>query len=345
MDNNFSNYITFVCQNVAIYKSIENLDVIELINILETSHPNGFRVYYFSNDQNKFNHSSLHKYPFNSHNPCSMDLILQLCESIELFLSLNSDHIIIFYENENHSYNKSYFLCCCYLLHCRFFSTTIDVMNYLNDILSLCNHHSIISSSQIRYIKYYEYLLKHETIQMNSYKITSIKLNGIPSFEKSIVHSGCLPFVIISLIKSSSSNSLSNNNNTQQTIIKFHQKDKALNTIKKWSSSHDHYITFEIEKYAVNIRGDVNISIFNHDYEKMCSVTFHTGFIDDNFLSFEKSTVDMAANDIYDHIFPHDFHIEISLHKIRDMKREMISNPDDIDFTCIPFVIPNSLKT
>ena len=67
------------------------------------------------------------------------------------------------------------------------------------------------------------------------------------------------------------------------------------------------------------LSGDVKLQFFDKDQygtDKMFHIWFNTGFIENNYLCFEKSVVDRACKDKENKVFDPNFKLEIFLHKV-----------------------------
>jgi hypothetical protein len=81
--------------------------------------------------------------------------------------------------------------------------------------------------------------------------------------------------------------------------------------------------------------GDVKLQFFDKDRynadDKMFHVWFHTGFIENNYLCFEKSVLDKACKDKDNKKFDPNFKLEVFLHRVdKDVRPwEMVDDGDE----------------
>lgn len=178
---------------------------------------------------------------------------------------------------------------------------------------------AITCPSHIRYVYYYEALLRSEGIQCHTYKIKHIRLHTVPSFSPSLINCGCTPSVHISLLSCENNSNISSKNEHKYYPKQIFSLEKSMGIIpmKHYSSETDLYIDFSLELYNIHIRNDVCLNIFS-DHEKMCQLYFHTGYIKDNYLSFEKCHIDMASDDVFHYTFDANFKIEITFESLPD---------------------------
>ena len=86
---------------------------------------------------------------------------------------------------------------------------------------------------------------------------------------------------------------------------------------RHYSSDREVQIDVPLERYNVHVRGDVCLGLFSEG-DKMCQLYFHTGFIKDSILTFEKNVIDMAADDTFHYTFNEALKIEVCLEAIPD---------------------------
>jgi len=81
----------------------------------------------------------------------------------------------------------------------------------------------------------------------------------------------------------------------------------------------ERFVDLNCSTHNLLVKGDVKIVFFDKDQlskEKMMHVWFHTAFIENNYLCFEKSVIDKACKDKDNRIFANVFKLEIFLHKV-----------------------------
>ena len=170
--------------------------------------------------------------------------------------------------------------------------------------------------SQIRYVHYYEALLRRNEAISYTYKITHIRFITVPNFDPSITGGGCDPYVVVKMLFPENE-SVSNRYKTKTV---FHQY-KELKKVKKYYPN-EKFVNLDFTPFDLRVRGDVNLTFYDHDTyssdDKMCSLWFNTAFVERNFLVFDKSVIDRACKDKLNRAFTSDFKVEIYLHRVEN---------------------------
>jgi phosphatidylinositol-3,4,5-trisphosphate 3-phosphatase and dual-specificity protein phosphatase PTEN len=204
------------------------------------------------------------------------------------------------------------------------------------------NGKGVTIPSQIRYVHYYENLLRRRDVISYTYQITHIRLITVPNFDPSITGGGCDPYVIIKMLfpidqQTSTTTPTPTNTTTTSSSNIYKQKtifNQFLETkkVKKYYPS-EKCIDLDLVPYNVKIRGDVNLMFVDHDVyssdDKMCQIWINTAFIERNYLIFDKSVIDRACKDKHNRAFDADFKIEIYLHRVEDDEINIASYAED----------------
>lgn len=211
--------------------------------------------------------------------------------------------------------SKSCLLAATLLLHCGYKTTAFEAIQHVNSKRG-CNalHHP----SVIRYIYYFEKIVRVDRVPLQSIAISAIRINSIPRFTPSITNAGCKPSIsFYQLIKSSSP-------------ISFYQKIFGADSNREFIEGLDKYIEFSWTNAPIAVRGNICICVFNGD-EKMFQVCFHTAFFEKSYLLFEKPFVDIACEDTDHRLFSKEFSVEIIGNRIPDdFNRTNVENdPED----------------
>ena len=81
----------------------------------------------------------------------------------------------------------------------------------------------------------------------------------------------------------------------------------------------ERFVDLDCSQHRLYISGDIKLEFFDKDQyttDKMFHCWFNTGFIENNYLCFEKSVVDRACKDKENKVFDPNFKLEIFLHKV-----------------------------
>lgn len=203
----------------------------------------------------------------------------------------------------------------CYLLHSGVCTSAMQAVAFVNRQRTPETTPAISVPSQIRYIHYYEALLRSESAVTASYRVSHIRIITVPSFSSALIDCGCSPTVSLSV--------LARNGTAQSDVVwyprrVFNQVD-VLKGIppRRYSAERDNVVDIPLEKHDVTVRGDVCLAVFSEG-EKMCQLYFNTSFIKNRSLCFEKETIDMAAEDTFHYTFDANFKIEIIFQEVAD---------------------------
>lgn len=185
--------------------------------------------------------------------------------------------------------------------------------------------------SQIRYVHYYENLLRRRDVISYTYQITHIRLITVPNFDPSITGGGCDPYVVIKMLFpiETQSQTVQQSSSTTQTTssTNIYKQQTIFNQLLEFKKIKKYYpyekcVDLNLIDSNVKIRGDVNIMFYDHDVyssdDKMCQIWINTAFIERNYLIFDKTVIDRACKDKYNRAFDSDFKIEIYLHRVED---------------------------
>lgn len=217
-------------------------------------------------------------------------------------------------------------LAACFLLHCSAFTDTDQAIKLINERRrrrsnhNHNNHHqhhnALLLPSQIRYIHYYEMLLRTDQVRCKTYRITSINMVTIPHTSSCIVNGGCTPHISLSVLAHNDDEEIQNAWFPKRIFNQLSFTKKK--SLVRYIVGQDDKIDFDMQTYEVNVRGDVCLSIFSEG-EKIAQLYFNTCFINENScLVFDKECIDIANYDIYHYTYDKDFKIIIHFKQIKD---------------------------
>lgn len=303
--------LQFIARNIIVIGFFDLEDVERhdgLKEFFSANYSGNYRAYNFSTDlhHEELGFEVVEQYVFNKANPCALDILLRFCSNAESYLAAKSKNIIVLMDT---GLDRAFLMCACYLLHSGSYRTANDAVK------SIATFGAMLMPSQFRLVKYYERLLRSaDGLKNYTYKITHIRFRTVPLFEASIVANGCTPYAVISLQGHSRGTS---SNIAWQSKTIFHQKLRESSKPLPRFNSDERYCHMDLASHDVLVRGDVNLSFF-HGFEKICAVSFHTAFVEGNYLSFDKAVVDLACRDIHHLTFDETFQVEVFLHRVAD---------------------------
>lgn len=203
----------------------------------------------------------------------------------------------------------------CYLLHSSNFTDSTKVISFVNK--KRCGNENVALNipSQIRYIHYYEMMLRTDHIRSKTFRVTKIVVTTVPHMTAAIINGGCIPSISLSVLVNFSNEM---NQNTWYPKRIYNQNDWIKKKpLKQYYTEHDNIMEFELETYEINIRGDVCLSMFS-EQEKMCQIYFNTCFINENILNFDKSFIDIAHKDKNNYTYNSQFRVSVYLKQVKD---------------------------
>jgi phosphatidylinositol-3,4,5-trisphosphate 3-phosphatase/dual-specificity protein phosphatase PTEN len=168
--------------------------------------------------------------------------------------------------------------------------------------------------SQIRYVHYYDALIRRSEVLDYTYQIMSIRFNSVPNFDPAISGGGCDPYIVVKALMKDPSDHI-----TWKKYTVFNQFEASGHAVQKYKPQ-DETILLDLKKYNLYVNGDIHMMLYDHDVysadEKMCGLWFNTAFIEANYLCFEKSVLDAAVKDKRNLKFDADFKLEIFFRRV-----------------------------
>jgi hypothetical protein len=240
-----------------------------------------------------------------------MRMIIQFCTVVDEYLNQNKENIVVFHCRTGKG--RSCMLAACYLLHSGVCLTAEDAIDMVCRERTPVRLDALVVPSQIRFVYYYSALLQSPAVfEEATYCLRTVRLSSVPRFSSSIVSAGCSPYLSLSVLARAT-------DTTDKWYPKrvFNQLEHtSKKKLRRYVSGVDSHIDFDLTEKSqdgVRVRGDVCLSIFSKEKdEKMCQLYFNTSFVDnENYLCFEKSSVDIACKDSSGYFFDKDFKIEL----------------------------------
>eukprot|EP00924_Labyrinthula_sp_SR-Ha-C_P004657 maker-scaffold_1-snap-gene-7.35-mRNA-1 protein AED:0.10 eAED:0.10 QI:107/0.5/0.33/0.66/0.5/0.33/3/0/415 len=295
----------------------------EVQRFFDLFHPKQVKVYnlcierrYQLSFDNLSKDTDYEKFGFEDHNPCPLNLVKPFCESVNQWLSSDNTHIAAVHCKAGKG--RTGMMISCYLLHSGHCKTADSALEFFS-AKRTTNGKGVTIPSQIRYVYYYEQLLRKGSVTPMEFKLTHLRIVTVPKLDlinvKPMVvqrNGTKLDFEIfhykVSLQHEVHSYTLFD---YKEEMNKIGQK---LNTYK----DDEKYIDIPLDEFDVFLKGDVKIQFYERKQgmkRKMCYVWFNTAFVQNNYLRFGKSMVDKACKDKHHQKFKEDFAIELYLHR------------------------------
>uniref|UniRef100_A0A7S2W5I8 Phosphatidylinositol-3,4,5-trisphosphate 3-phosphatase n=1 Tax=Mucochytrium quahogii TaxID=96639 RepID=A0A7S2W5I8_9STRA len=286
--------------------------MVEVQRFFEYFHKGNFAVYNLCSERqydltNFFDRSS--RFGFDDHNPPPLEMIRPFCESVGEWLNEDPKHIAAIHCKAGKG--RTGVMVSCYLVHSGRCSSAEEALAEFSRERTK-NRKGVTIPSQMRYVHYYEQLLQRGSVTPYTYQITHVRFVTVPSFDNSLLGGGCDPFfdVTLSWFDKEASDAKS------KRIYNYKKRVKKVRHFKK----DERFVDLDCSMHNLLVTGDVKIQFFDKDRyaqsEKMFQVWFHTAFIENNYLCFEKSVIDKACKDKENKRFDANFKLEIFLHKV-----------------------------
>ena len=139
---------------------------------LSSRHGDKAKVYNLCSERaypaDRFPHTA--RYPFDDHQPSSMDMINQFCEDAHAWLSQGSDYVVATHCKAGKG--RTGFMIACYLLYCGMFTEAEEALRFYA-VRRTKNAKGVTIPSQIRFTHYYQKLLQSHTIPYAPSTLTS----------------------------------------------------------------------------------------------------------------------------------------------------------------------------
>ena len=265
----------------------------EVQRFLNTRHPSHYKVYNLCEERD-YPKNSFYKqgiFPFEDHEAPPLNLMKSFCEDDKKFLDEDKNNVVAVHCKAGKGRTGT--LICCLLLYMNVFETAKESLLYYG-IMRAENGKGVTIPSQIRYVNYFEEILKsnmpHPVVFKKKY-ITKIRMFTLPKF-----YGVYTPFFQIE------------NNKHEYTSEKKKTEFKKEDLFA--------LVDFDIEKGFL-VEGDVKVTFFKDKLikkkDKIFKFWFNTNFIpnDCNIYQFKKEEIDKACKDKANKYYSPGFKIEI----------------------------------
>ena len=299
----------------------------EVKRFFETFHPDHYKIYNLCSERaydvtqffSEGDHSSKSgegrcaRYGFEDHNPCPLAMIRPFCLSVDEWFAEHGDNVVAIHCKAGKGRTGT--MICAYLVHCG--ALTAEQALDIFAEHRTTNRKGVTIPSQQRYVHYYEQLLKinpypevNWVVPTPTYQITHMRLVTVPNFDGVLQGYGCDPYFICSMYDMDEDDE---GMLYAKCISEWDYRKKVRNL--KHFKKDEKFVDLDLTTLQLNVRGDVKLAFYDQDTykknEKMFQLWFHTGFIESNYLCFEKSVIDKACKD-KEH-FESSFKLEIFL--------------------------------
>jgi phosphatidylinositol-3,4,5-trisphosphate 3-phosphatase/dual-specificity protein phosphatase PTEN len=261
-------------------------------------HPNHYKVYNLCDDK-KYPPNSFYKqdsfFCFKDHEAPPLNIIRPFCEDAKKFLDEDEQNVVAIHCKAGKGRTGT--LICCLLLYLKFFETAEESLLYYG-LMRVGSVKGVTVPSQIRYVHYFESILKNNIPHPIKFKvicIKKVKMYTIPKIGKK-------KYTILFTIEN------------QDRVTKYSDINKKKETYTV--TSYDlPYIEFPMTIAGLQVCGDVRFLFYQAlllKKEKMFKFWFNTNFLPPNgTYEIRKEGIDKACKDKKCKVYKEDFKIEI----------------------------------
>ena len=237
----------------------------------------------------------------------SLQQIEYFMNKIESYLNNNISNVVVFY-CRNGLLNSGLYIACL-LLHLGVYSKASEAINFfLKQRISgkIPDISYLIPPDFLRYIHYYECVLRCSDLETFTFQIDAIRFCTIPNFETSIATGGFTPCFSVQEV------SFQKGKNYSKVI--YDQSDLDLN-LQSYSCENDNYAIIDLKDKHLIFSGDIIVTFFSKPFY-MFKVCLNSTFISSNYLCFEKRFLDEPCQDFSSSTFAQNFKLELFIHKV-----------------------------
>ena len=265
----------------------------DVLNFFNERHPEHYKVYNLCEEKN-YAPNIFYKqgyFPFQDHEAPPLNLISPFCEDAKKFLDEDPKNVVAIHCLAGKGRTGT--LISCLLLYLGELDTAADCLKYYG-LMRVDNGRGVTVPSQIRYVFYFEQILRNKIphpIAFKKLRIRKIRLVTIPAFSK-------VTFVI--------ENKVDKKNN----VFDYNKKEIL--------EENAGYVDFEVGDEGFVVCGDVKILFYTFAMfggkEKIFKIWFNTNFVPkDDVLEIKKDLIDKACKDKKCKKFKHNFKIEVHM--------------------------------
>ena len=265
----------------------------EVQKFFNTRHPSHYKIYNLCEEksyaENLFYRQAC--FPFKDHEAPPLNLMRPFCEDAKKFLDEDKDNIIAVHCKAGKGRTGTFI--CCLLMYMNIFDSSDECLQYYG-MMRVENGKGVTIPSQIRYVAYFEEILKKNMKHPISFvkkRIQKIRMYTLPMFHKTYTSSFSI-----------------------ENCGKIYKSDKKKNQVNE--ADFNSIVDFDIEKELI-VEGDVCVTFYRIHIigkkEKIFKFWFNTNFIpnDSNIYEFKKKSIDKACKDKSNKYYKPGFKIEV----------------------------------
>jgi len=264
--------------------------------------------------------NSVESFSMAPNTPGALKQMLRFCISHDTFFAKQESNVLVVLCKTGRG--RSGMLAACLLLHLSKMGHAMTADEAVAAVCEARGEGSVSYPSQIRYVHYYERLLRSQKGEyVQTLRLNAIRMTTCPSFDPSILNQGCSPYAVVSILAQMAEPAALESHMPFHNHIAFHQQErlakekKSVRFYSKTKGEDD--IEIDLRDSSVTVRGDTIVSLHSGEH-KMLQVCFNTAFVEENYLIFDKSSLDLAHLDVRHRRFDADFRLELFFSRVSD---------------------------
>jgi len=270
----------------------------EVKRFFETRHKGHYAVYNLCSERQYDlgqNFGRSYRFGFDDHNPPPLALVKPFCDSVGEWLAADKRNVAAVHCKAGKG--RTGMMLAAYLVHSGRCANADEALHHFGQERTR-NGKGVTIPSQMRYVHYYEALLRRGSVQTHKYQLTHIRMVGVPNFDQGLMSDGCDPY--FQIIGYNLEGNMADNSLNVTKYLTFDYKKSCRGKLRHYKKD-ERFVDLDVSSYNIVIRGDIKLIFYDKDRynadEKMFTVWFSTAFIENNYLCFEKSVLDKACKD------------------------------------------------